>query len=192
MNDRAIDNLDIHSVKADSDTGYILKVSLKYPASLHDFTNDYPLFPEKIHVDDADLSPYTQRLWKQLHGTEHIPGLHTKRAKVGKLVLTLNDKDNYGMHYRTLQLYLQLGMNIKQVHMVLQFHKESYPSSYIEFSTQCRKVATTEFEKDLYNLLSNSTFGKTLQNSLKYMDIKLAHTEKKLRKYAAKNQRFNV
>lgn len=132
MNDRAIDNLDIHSVKADSDTGYILEVSLEYPASLHDFTNDYPLCPEKMHVDDADLSPYTQRLWKQLHGTEHIPGLHTKRAKVGKL-----------------QLYLQLGMNIKQVHMVLQFHQESYPISYIEFSTQCRKVATTEFEKDL-------------------------------------------
>lgn len=160
LNEQEINQLDIHSVPENSQSGFILEVSLEYPTSLHDVTNDYPLCPEKMHVEDIELSPYSQRLWKHLHGTEHKDGFHPKRSKVEKLVLTLNDKDNYVVHYRTLQLYLQLGMKIKQVHKVLQFHQEPYLKPYIDFNTECRKHAKTEFEKDFYKLLNNAIFGE--------------------------------
>lgn len=159
LNEQEISHLNIQSVDKDSDIGNILEVSLEYPEYLHDVTNDYPLCPEKMHVADDDLSPYSKTLWKQLHGTEHIPGFHPSRSKVEKLVLSLNDKDNYVVHYRVLQLYLQLGMRIKQVHRVLQFHQEPYLKPYIDFNTECRKAAQTDFEKDFYKLLNNAIFG---------------------------------
>lgn len=71
---------DIRSSKGDSDIGYILKVCLEYPESLHDFTNDYPLCPEKMHVDYEELSPYSQMLWEKLHGTENREDIHPKRG----------------------------------------------------------------------------------------------------------------
>lgn len=160
MSEREIRRLDIRAVPENNDTGYIFEVSLEYLASLHDTTNDYPLCPEKMHVEDTDLSPYSKRLWKQLHGTTHLDQFHTKRAKVEKLVLSLNDKDNYVVHYRTLQLYLQLGMRIKRIHNVLKFHQHPYLKEYIDFNTECRKGALTEFEKNFYKLMNNAIFGK--------------------------------
>ena len=160
LTEREISRLDIQSIQENVDIGYILEVSLEYPAHLHNVTNDYPLCPEKMHVEDTELSPYSQKLWKQLHGTELKDGFHPKRSKVEKLVLTLHDKDNYVVHYRTLQLYLQLGMKIKQIHKVLKFHQEPYLKPYIDFNTECRKQAKTEFEKDFYKLLNNAIFGE--------------------------------
>lgn len=62
LNEQDIKQLDIHSLQENSEIGYILEVSLEYPASLHDFTNDYPLCPEKKHVEDHDLSSYSKTL----------------------------------------------------------------------------------------------------------------------------------
>lgn len=154
-----IAQFDVQSVSEDSDTGYILEVCLEYPESLHDFTNDYPLCPEKMHVDEKELSPYSQKLWKKLHETENREDIHPKRAKVEKLVLTLNDKENYVLHYRTLQLYLMLGMKLKEIRRVLQFQQRRYLKPYIDFNTECRKRAKTEFDKDFYKLMNCAIFG---------------------------------
>ena len=110
-----------------------------------------------------ELSPYSKNTWKKLHNTQDKDGFCPKRARVEKLVLTLDDKDNYVVHYRTLQLYLQLGMKLKHVHKVLQFQQRPYLKPYIDFNTDCRKHAKTEFEKDFYKLLNCAIFGRFYQ-----------------------------
>lgn len=99
----------------------------------------------KMHVNDEELSPYSKQMWKKLHGTENRKEFHPKRTKVEKLVLTLNDKENYVVHYRTLQLYLQQGMKLKKMCRVLEFQQRPYLKPYIDFNTECRKQANTEF-----------------------------------------------
>ena len=72
-----------------------------------------------------------------------------------KLLLTLQDKNNYVVHYRNLQFYLNQGMKLKRVHRVLEFDQECWMEPYIMMNTEFRKEAKSDFEKNFYKLMNN-------------------------------------
>ena len=151
-------------------------MDLEYPPHLHDLHSDYPLAPEKMKVTTDMLSPYCQQL---------ASDLHLKPGSVSKLVPDLNGKTKYIVHYHNLKLYLSLGMKLTKVYRALSFQQSSWLSKYIEFNTEKRKQAANDFEKDFFQLLVNSVFGKTMENLRKRVNVKLVNDVKQLKKLTA-------
>ena len=80
--------------------GLILEVDLEYPQELHNLHNDDPVTPEKIKVSSGMLSEYCKKIAERYNISIGL---------VRKLIPTLNDKKEYVLHYRNLQLYMVLG-----------------------------------------------------------------------------------
>ena len=177
MTQKQIDNIDLAKYKEDSKNGLILEVDLKYPQDLHNFHNDYPLAPEKVKVTDSMLSNYSKRIADKYNISTGL---------VYKLIPTLSNKEKYVLHYRNLQLYIDLGLKVSKVHRVVEFNQSPWLKQYIAFNTEKRKNAKNAFEKEFFKLMNNSVFGKTMENIRKRVDVRLVTDEKKLLKLTSK------
>ena len=165
------DNLDdiILEDYVDGPRGLVLEVDLEYPQDLHDLHNGYPLAPEGVEVEDAQLSEYTKTLKEKFN---------IKSGHVRKLVTSLNEKKKYVVHVRNLTLYLSLGMKLKKIHRAVSFTQSPWLRDYISFNTKMRAKAKNAFEKDFFKLMNNSIYGKTMENVRKRVNVSLETTEK--------------
>lgn len=140
--------------KIPDDQGFILEVDLDYPESLHDWHNDFPLAPEKRCIKKHELSPYAQSL---------VLKHNLSSNSTTKLIASLDNKRNYILYFKNLQLYTRLGMKLTKVHKILSFSQKPIFRDYIQFNSDKRAQATNDFDVNFYKFLSNSLFGKTME-----------------------------
>ena len=105
-----------------------------------------------------------------------------KVNKCKNLVCNLYDKKDYVDHIRSLKQALNHGLMIKTIHKVLKFNQGAWLKSYIDLSTEKRKNAKKDFDKDLYKLMNNTAYGKTMESVRKHRIIKLVNNDKKRNK----------
>ena len=129
---------------------YILEVDVKYPKKLHDLHSDLPFLPERMEIN-----------------------------KCKKLVCNLYNKKKYVVHVNSLKQALNHGLKLKKIYRIIEFNQEAWLKPYIDMNTELRKLARNDFEKDIFKLMNNSVFGKTMENIRKHREIKLVTTDKK-------------
>ena len=180
-----VNNESVNRVLNKSDNsfhGYFLEVDLDYPENLHDIHNDLPMAPGKIKVTEEMLSS-TQLEIKNNYDI--------KVGEINKLTPNLYSKKNYVFHYRNLKYYLSQGLILKKVHRKLEFKQSHWMKPYIDFNTQKRMEATNEADKNLFKLLNNAAYGKTMENMRKRMKIRIIKTPKDFLKYASRPTYIN-
>ena len=131
-----------------SKKGYILEVDVKYPKKLHDLHGELPFLPIRMKID-----------------------------KCNKLVCNLHNKKKYVVHIKSLKQALNHGLKFKKVNRTIEFNQKAWLKPYIDMNTELRKLAKDDFEKDLFKLMNNAVFGKTMENIRKHRDIKLVTTD---------------
>ena len=135
----------------------ILEVDLDYHESLHDEHNDYPLAPERMVID-----------------------------KVEKLVPNLNNKKKYVIYRENLKQCERMGLKITKIHRGIKFEERDWLKEYIDLNTDLRTKAQNDFEKDFFKLMSNSVFGKTMENIEKRVDVRLVTKREEAMKLSSK------
>ena len=140
----------IKNYDENNDKGYIFEVDVKYPKKIHELHSDLPFLPERMEIN-----------------------------KSKRLVCNLYNNKKYVAHINTLKQALNHGLKFKKIHRVIEFNQEAWLKPYIDMNTELRKLAKNDFEKDLFKLMNNSVFGKTMENIRKHRDIKLVTTDRK-------------
>ena len=143
----------IKNYNENSKKGYILEVDVKYPKKLHNLHSDLPFLPKRMKID-----------------------------KCKKLVCNLDNKKKYVIHIKSLKQALNHGLKLKSIYRIIEFNQKAWLKPYIDMNTELRKLAKDDFEKDLFKLMNNAVFGKTMENIRKHRDIKLVTTDKKRNK----------
>ena len=95
-------------------------------------------------------------------------------------------KNNYEIHYRILQLYLELVRKLKKIHRILKFKESDWMKLYIDFNIVKRKESTNEPDKNFIKLVNNTVYGKAMENMGKTVKIRIAKNEKDSSKYTWK------
>ncbi|XP_025191594.1 uncharacterized protein LOC112591876 [Melanaphis sacchari] len=155
--DRSLELLDGMTDK--SDVGRIYEIDIAYPDNLHDAHNDLPFLPRNAVP----------------------PG-----SKVNKLMVTLERKERYIVHYRNLKQAIANGLTVEKVHRVLEFRQSAWLAEYINLNTSMRKKACNAFERDFFKLLNNAVFGKTMECVRNRISMELVSCPRRMRKLVNK------
>jgi hypothetical protein len=171
-----INNVDDIINYKDEDDGYFLEVDLDYPKELHDLHADYPLAPEIMNVTKDMVSEHSKKVYK------HYNGCEVKDENTPKLILNVKNKDKYVLHIKNLKYYLEKGLVLTKIHRCIKFKQREWLKPYIDFNNQKRKECNTDFEKDLFKLMNNAVYGKTMENVREHIDFELVDNIHRLEK----------
>ena len=136
-----------------------------------DFIKNYNENNDKGYNLEVDVK-YSKRL-HELHSDLPFLSERMEVNKCKKLVCNLFNKKKYVVHINELKQALNHGLKL------IEFNQEAWLKPYIDMNTELRKAAKNDFEKDLFKLMNNSVFGKTMENIRKHKDMKLVATDKK-------------
>ena len=163
--------------RENDDNAYILEVDLEYPKEIHDLTSDYPFCPENMNVEEKLLSEHQKSLYRHYYN-----GKEAKDEKHHKLILNQQNKSNYVVHIKALQFYLKKGMKLIKVHKGVKFQQRQWLKPWIDFNAEKRKEAKSDFEKDMFKLMNNAVYGKTMENVRNHIDFELVSTQERIQK----------
>jgi hypothetical protein len=152
--------------------GRIWKVDLEYNDDCKVKTWKFPLAPERKTISPNDLNKWQVEFLKTDNEGKPIS------SKIPKLLCTLNNKKEYVIHERLLNLYISYGLKITKIHKIISFREENWLEHYIDLNTAQRTKATTDFEKNIWKLMNNAFYGKTCENIRNRVDVKLVTDSK--------------
>ena len=69
-------------------------------------------------------------------------------------------------------------MKLTKIHKALKFKQSDWIKKYIDFNTEKRTNTANSLEKDFFELMINSVYGKKVENIRKRINVRLVNNEK--------------
>ena len=79
------------------------------------------------------------------------------------------------------------GLKLKKVNQAITFEQSCWMKPCIMLNTMLRAAAKNESEKDVFKLMNNCAFEKTIYNIRNHKDMKLVTRREKYVKYVMKS-----
>ena len=143
---------DLRFISDNNPYGFFIECDLENPAEIKENAEKVPLCPYQSKADPECFSDYMNSVKQPNY----------KPTK--KIVCDLTNKQKYMIHYRMFKFYTKMGMKLTHILTIYRFKQSPWFAKYIDHNTQKRTKAKTNFEKDLYKLMNNAFFGKTMEN----------------------------
>ena len=143
---------DLRFIPDNNDFGYFIECDLEYPVEIKEKTKNFPFCPYQTKADPDLFSAYMNNV----NQPNYKP--------TPKLMCDVTNKSKYMIHYRMFKFYLNQGMKVTKIRTIYRLKQSAWLAKYIDHNTHKRTKAKTNFEKDLYKLMNNAFFGKTMEN----------------------------
>ena len=72
-----------------------------------------------------------------------------------------------------MKFYVRKGIIVDKVQEIISFKQIKWFEKYVNSNTQNRNLATSDFEKDFYQLFNNAFYGETFENVRNRIKVKL-------------------
>ena len=135
--------------------GYFVMCDLSFPSEIMQILDEYPPAPESKTIKKNHLSKSSIKRLEE-------SGLKDYSSK--KLVATLSKRENYFCHIMALQCYLNLGAKLEKVHYVCSFKQVSFLKKFVRITAFLRKNSKNTFYENMWKRVSNSLYGKLIEN----------------------------
>ena len=138
----------------DNQERFILEVDLEYPEELHETHNTYPLAPERMVIQKEWMSGYQHNLM----GVEGRP----QRWKSWYQTSATRNAMCFSPAITSSICHLEyISQRFTGPFASTKARGWCPTSAWIQI---CGKKTSGDFEKDIYKLMNNSVFGKTIEN----------------------------
>jgi hypothetical protein len=174
MSDTEVAGFDLSTALLESEKGYLLEVSVSTPKHLHDEFKSMPITfcKRKIHL--RELSEFQETLFHTIH--QGVTDSETNEV----LVLDLTPKTNIVVHSGMLNYWLSRGIQLQQIHRVLEFDQVRFVSDYMSLLLGLRKTAALDGDLIFFQVLkvmANGLVGRLQCSSLHQSDFKVSLTK---------------
>ena len=144
---------DLLQFRNNNEYGYFIECDLEYPVEIKEKSEKFPLCPYQTKADPHLFTFYMNSVYQHNY------------KPTSKLMCDVTNKTKYMTHCRVFYIfYINMGMKVTKIHTIYRFKQSPWLAKYIDHNTQKRTQAKTNFERDLYKLMNNAFFGKTMEN----------------------------
>ena len=154
-----------------NNTGYFLRVSLRYPRWVQDKSAALPFAPEKFSVQLDELPQYQKDKVELLQGK--IPKTFVTQPR---LIAHCYDRKDYCIHHSALKYYLNEGLELVDITEGFSFREEPIFKKMIEFTIQKRREAKSNAMNAVLKLICNSLYGRSLMSNKERLQIKFSES----------------
>ena len=92
------------------------------------------------------------------------------------------------MFFKNLQLFIEQALVVTKIHRILAAYQSDIVKPYIDFNSEKRQEAVSDFEREFFKLTNIVIFGNFIESVRKRTNVDIVKDPKKAKKLTSRPQ----